>query len=105
MKDVDLVYMEQDGLVVMEAEQPLLANPGLKTQFELRTELSGHSGAGYLYWNGGNRYGGANANDVLRFRIFISTPGRYTLYSHVSSKGAERHDLNSDCWLKMDDGK
>lgn len=105
MHAADPVYIEDDGLIVIEAEQALLANPGLESKFELRNELAGHTGAGYLYWNGGNRYGGADSNDVLRYRLFIATPGRYTLHFHVSSRGAERDDLNNDCWLRMDEEK
>lgn len=101
----DPVYLEDNGLVVIEAERALLmcTEPD-KNPFEIRTELPGFTGPGYLYWNGGNRYGGVGS-EILRYRIFINKPGRYELTMHVSSKGAERHDYNNDCWLKMDDGK
>ncbi len=100
----DPVYVESNGLIVIEAERAFLMGDTSKSGFELRTELNGYSGEGYLFWNAGNRYS-APGSDILRYRLFIETPGRYELSMHVSSKGAAKHDLNNDCWLRMDDDK
>ncbi|NRA38422.1 MAG: hypothetical protein HRU15_09800 [Planctomycetes bacterium] len=101
----DPVYVEDKGLIVIQAERALLAQPGIESKFEVRTDLAGYSGDGYLYWNGGDHYQGVAGNDILRYRLMINTPGRYQLRFYVSSQGAERNDLNNDAWLRMDEDK
>ena len=92
------VYVEEQGLVVMEMETTLPAGG-----WEIRTDKAGYSGTGYGFFSGANSYGGS-AGAKLEFRIMIVTPGRYTMHFRCSNEGADRHDLNNDLWAQMDDG-
>lgn len=92
------VYVEDDGLVVIEMETALPA-----AGWEVRTDKAGYAGSGYGFFTGANSYGGASGS-AIEFRILITTGGRYTMHFRCSNEGAERHDLNNDLWAQMDDG-
>jgi hypothetical protein len=83
------LFVEEDGLVVMEAE----SHPPVKG-WTRKTEPAGFSGSGYLKAEGGG---------LMCFPIFISTPGRYTMNLH-NRHDHDRGDLENDAFVRMDDG-
>lgn len=92
------VYVEDNGLVVIEMESALpVAN------WEIRQDKTDYTGTGYGFYSGPNSYGGASGA-AIRFPILITSPGRYTMHFRCSNAGAERHDLNNDLWAQMNDG-
>jgi hypothetical protein len=83
------LFVEEDGLVVMEAE----SHPPVKG-WTRKTEPAGFSGSGCLKAEGGG---------LTCFPIFIGTPGRYTMNLH-SRHDHDRGDLENDAFVRMDDG-
>ncbi len=97
----DADYEEVNGLVVMEAENLSTGN----SDWELRTDKTGFTGAGYLEWTGNDFFNGdvAGTAGVITTKIRINTPGTYRFeWRNSIARGSSTTDLN-DSWLRFPD--
>ncbi len=95
----DCIYSEQNGLVVIEAED-LALNADWKIGDE--TTTNGFAGSGYIYWDGADHFGDAD-NGIIEFKIQINNPGIYTFHWHNKiGSGTSSTDFN-DSWFKVVD--
>lgn len=95
------VYLERDGLVVIEFEN---------TESDLgkwvkKTEVSGYTGDGYLELLGSPS--GSKAHSPLEFEFKIEQGGLYNLYLHCAREdvvvdGVVKHDLANDCFVRVE---
>jgi len=83
------VFVEEDGVVVMEAE----SHPPVKG-WTRQTEHAGFTGTCYLKAEGGQ---------LMTFPVFITRPGRYTMNLH-NRHDHPRRDLENDAFVRIDSG-
>jgi hypothetical protein len=96
------IWEEEDGLVVIEAEnydENLRGNPG---PWKKATSLSGYTGSGYMDPSGGKGGGtsvsyGAIDNKIT-YKIKFNTPGTYLLKMRNNHPGT---DSQNDVWVSM----
>ncbi|MEM9475977.1 MAG: Ig-like domain-containing protein [Pseudomonadota bacterium] len=102
----DAMWVAQDGDVVMQAEKGVPTNPSDSghANWKISDDLNGHSGDGYLHWNGPNLYGKPGSG-ALSYEFEVSEDGNYKLGLLGSRpKNGEASDLNNDFWVRMDGG-
>jgi hypothetical protein len=87
-------FLEEDGIVVMEAESVPVASPWV---FE--TEKPGFSGTGYFVFSGNSVMGGS-PNGTLKYFFEITSPGIYQLTIR-SNKNDTDATLANDCYTKL----
>ena len=92
-------FIEENGLIVMEAESVPRNN---NWQFE--SSEPGFAGEGYLRYVGANHFNDPGF-DILEFQIVITNPGTYRLFNFISHLNAPEPDQQNDVWTKMDDGE
>lgn len=90
------VYLEQDGLLVVEVESAPLNTPG---PWELRTEWSGYLGTGYYY---PTSVGGMGGPAPLIYNFEITNPGDYW-FAIRNNYSSEDITIENDCFLNIDD--
>jgi hypothetical protein len=92
---VDYDFIEQNGLVVIEAES-IPATGG----WEEQNATGGFTGDGYLIWEGDDSFR-EPGNGTLSYRIKIDTPGTYR-YTHRTRilEGNSNTEAN-DLWLRF----
>ncbi|GAA4272456.1 hypothetical protein GCM10022258_17500 [Aquimarina gracilis] len=90
-------YEEQNGLVVIEAEN--LNTPG---NWPKKSNVSGFTGNGYIEWIGADFFNDPG-NGVITTKIKINTAGRYKFLSRTKvGEGTNTTEAN-DVWLKFPD--
>lgn len=95
-------YVEQDGLVIMEAENttsPL-------DLWQTKTSISGHTGTGYIEFSGNTPLNGP-AKSPLEYRFTINRDGLYFLHlfaakEHREINGELRTDVANDGFVRLD---
>ena len=91
-------YLEQNGYVIMEAEETL-------SDFDLWLEkatIPDFTGSGYLEFNGNSPTNGP-AKSPLEFIFYISSPGLYYLDLHCARETIDgRTDLANDCYVRVE---
>lgn len=91
------IFDEKDGLVIMEIEEtdsPL-------DLWQLKTELAGYTGAGYLEFTG-NGYELGPVKSPLEFHFRINQGGVYLLDLHCAKKTVDgRTDWANDCYVRV----
>ena len=95
-------YLEQNGRLVveLEAESP-------EGDWSIQNTIYGHTGAGYLVWNGSNNYAKPEASrgDPIQYHFRVSTPGNYELrWRSRNTIGSEATEHN-DSWVRFPTGK
>ena len=76
----DVMWEAQDGKVVMQAEKgvPTSENNAGNTDWVISDDLSGHTGDGYLIWDGPNLYTKPGSG-ALAYEVSISEGGEFKL--------------------------
>ena len=92
-------FIEEEGLIVMEAESVPRSN-----NWQLESTEEGFAGDGYLRYVGSNKFN-EPGSDILEFQIVITNPGKYRMFTFISHLGAPETDQENDVWTKMDDGE
>ncbi|MCM8536412.1 MAG: hypothetical protein NE334_10775 [Lentisphaeraceae bacterium] len=92
------VYWEKDGIVAVEIE----SMPAIKG-WKKDTEFPGFSGDCYYTWKGPNLFGSPGSG-VLKYRVRITKPGKYTLEIHNRHQHHDSTEAN-DCFTTMNNGK
>ncbi|MGB5244629.1 MAG: hypothetical protein WBN50_13495 [Lutimonas sp.] len=90
------LFVEKDGLVRIDIENPSLVANGWSTA----TALQGYEGAGYLIWTGEDSFN-EPGQGLISFSIKISTPGTYQfVWSSRIGAGTSNTEHN-DSWLRI----
>jgi hypothetical protein len=90
------VFVEENGLVVMEAER--LKLPSVWSE---QNSIQGHMGDGYIIYTGKGSMQGTN-DQVLTYKFQITKTGIYEFAWHCrNGEGAEKGDKENDSWLKI----
>ncbi|MFK7858002.1 MAG: hypothetical protein AB8B64_04250 [Granulosicoccus sp.] len=98
--DPDNTYLESDGIIKFNVEdaQPVEG-------WELRTELPGYEGAGYLEWRGGNNFPSGSAGEgIITYHFRIAKAGNYQFRfrSHIAE--GESNTEHNDSWVRLATG-
>lgn len=89
-------YVEQDGLVVIEAES-IAANGWV-----VQSAAAGYSGSGYISWEQGNQMNNPGQG-LISVPIRITNPGTYRFeWRNKVGEGSNATESN-DSWLRFDD--
>ena len=96
----DGVFLEKNGLVVMEAETITLND-----EWPIEAIEPDWRGIGYIRYDGPNRWGNPNENKQIAYTFFIEHPGVYRMRMRMQHKTAPEDDLENDVWVKLDDGE
>ncbi len=91
-------FVEQNGIVVMEAESLPVQAPWVKKKDNLAT------GGTYIQWTGGNSYGNSNKG-VTNVSITINKTGTYRFLWRMRQPDGVRSDLSNDSWINFPDTK
>lgn len=95
--DPDSFFVEQSGLVVVEAESAAVSGDWL-----VKTSESGFTGSGYIQWDGDNHFSTPGV-DILTYRVRIETPGIYrVIWRGRISIGTDNTEHN-DAWIRIPD--
>lgn len=90
------IYLERDGLVVIEME-----NAPVRNGWEVANDIAGATGDGYIIWKQG-QFLNQTGMGPLHYRVRIGTPGTYRFEWHVAvGKGNDGTEHN-DSWLRID---
>ncbi|MEL6802913.1 MAG: putative collagen-binding domain-containing protein, partial [Bacteroidota bacterium] len=94
--DCPAIWEEQDGLVVIEME-----NTNLIGSWDQTAEVGNFTGEGYIQWSG-NQHLNATGNGVLRYPVYISTPGTYAFDWRAGIAFGDDNTEHNDSWLKIE---
>ncbi|MEM6637448.1 MAG: malectin domain-containing carbohydrate-binding protein [Pseudomonadota bacterium] len=103
----DATWIAQDGIVVIEAENGVISDPSdaSNSYWALKDSLNGHTGEGYLQWEGPNFYS-KPGEGALSYEFDVSEGGTYSFgLSGSRPKNGEASDLNNDFFVRMDGGE
>ena len=92
------LVVEQDGLIIVEAESANIDNTG----WALRNSISDFTGDGYLVWEGANSFGTPGLG-LLTFKIKINTPGTYRFVWKSRITIGTNATEHNDSWLRFPD--
>ncbi|GEM_PF-1295024 len=92
-------YLEENGIVIMEAEN----TPSNLGQWKKGTTLSGYTGSGYLEFTG-NNYQSGGAKSPITYTFTIQNAGVYRLVPRAATTRPDSvpDDQGNDCYLKME---
>lgn len=91
----ECIFVEQDGLVIIEAEAIPMIN-----HWSVQTSTSGFTGDGYIWYTGPQRSGGASNSEILEYKVLITHPGQYELRMRSRKDGAT-FDAENDTWVSV----
>ncbi|WP_299460288.1 gliding motility-associated C-terminal domain-containing protein [uncultured Microscilla sp.] len=92
------VYNEQDGLVVMEAENTT-SDLGLWIK---QTTVANYRGSGHIEFTGNSIFNGPPGSP-LTYKFRINTAGEYRLILRAHKRlETDRDDLSNDCYVRME---
>lgn len=89
------VFVEKDGLLVIEMESTTLS-PG----WILSKEKFNPTGAGYILWTGADFFN-TTGRGILFYDIYINTPGKYRFEWRVGVGLGTNNTEHNDSWLKI----
>lgn len=97
------VFLEQNGIVAMEAES---SSPNgdwdLATSQQLTDRYSGYKGTGVMLFNGRTEDGsGSGYGSMLSYKFYVSNPGNYRPYMRGMAWSSGAHDLANDVFIQM----
>ncbi|MEE1674759.1 DUF5060 domain-containing protein [Agarivorans aestuarii] len=91
-------YIEQNGLIVIEAENTLSS----LGEWQGKSELAGYTGASYLEFNG-NSYISGPVNSPLEYSFTAAQTGTYHLHMYVARETIDnRTDVANDGYVRLD---
>ena len=96
------VFLESNGLVVIEAESmPVIG------QWELRSEVAGFKGTGYLHWTGPIRLApnAAVDRDAITYHFKIENAGNYQFRWRSYIAGGDSAADSNDSWVRFPTGE
>ncbi|MEL7162443.1 MAG: Ig-like domain-containing protein, partial [Bacteroidota bacterium] len=91
----DVTYTDDDGLVVIEAENAASLPQG----WEVKTDEAGYATDGYLTWTGDNFFN-APGNAIVEYQVQIVKTGTYR-FEWRSQAGLSNTTEENDSWLKI----
>jgi len=93
----DAVFIEQNGLVVVEFE-----NNRFNSAWEFRTNEPNFSGEGFMVWTGSQSLNNPG-NGLVRFNIRIQNPGTYRFIWRSAVTIGDNGTEHNDTWLRFPD--
>ena len=101
-KDLSGVTEENDGYVVLEAEDANMTGKWLRKTAADVKGTGGFTGSGYIRYTGNNEASGP-ANDVLTYKIKINNPGKYKFAMRGLEAPIEtgEGDKANDCYVRI----
>jgi len=93
----DYIFNEKNGLVHIEFENAVFSE-----DWALKNDGNGHSGAGYMVWEGPQHLGNPG-NGATTFKIKISMAGTYRFLWHSAVKTGANGTDHNDTWLRFAD--
>lgn len=90
----DRLFLEKDGLVVMEIE-----NTEIGQGWNFETDDAGYTGSGYLTWRGPQSFN-TPGRGVLEYRVLITNPGNYNLRLRCR-RNQSAADADNDAFIKV----
>jgi len=97
LAQVPYTFMEENGIVVIEAESSAYDN-----LWSPHTDIDGYTGDNYLKYQG-NTYYNQPGNALLTYQINISKVGRYRFQWHSRITEGNSNTDHNDSWLRFDD--
>ncbi|ADE54254.1 hypothetical protein [Coraliomargarita akajimensis] len=107
-------FLEQNGLVVIEAESTALPSGWVKrTAADIPAgdpnKMSGFTGDGWIEWTGAQQYGNqipvSQANGIITYTFEITNPGLYSFRWRSKQKDAgQTFDAGNDNWVRWATG-
>ncbi len=96
------VFLESNGLVVIEAESMPVVG-----QWELRSEVAGFKGTGYLHWTGPIRLApnAAVDRDAITYHFKIENAGNYEFRFRSYIAGGDSALDSNDSWVRFPTGE
>ena len=95
-------YLEQDGRLIVEVEAGSAGG-----NWKMQNLIAGHTGAGYLVWDGPNNYGKSEAPrgnpNIYKFRV--TKPGNYQLNWRSRNTVSTDATEHNDSWVRFPTGK
>ncbi|MEM8945911.1 MAG: DUF5060 domain-containing protein [Planctomycetota bacterium] len=93
------VFLEQNGLVVIEMESQTAADG-----WQLQTSVPGFTGDGYFRWEGPDLFGSPGVQGVTEYKFTVTSPGTYQMRFRNHRNSGIPFDQENDIWAKMDNG-
>ncbi|QCW99830.1 hypothetical protein FGM00_06865 [Aggregatimonas sangjinii] len=93
------IFSEKDGLVLVEFE-----NAEFSADWALKSDGDGHSGAGYMVWEG-QQHLSIPGNGTATFKINITNPGTYQFLWNSAVKTGDNGTDHNDTWLRFNDAQ
>ncbi|GAA4828331.1 sugar-binding protein [Algivirga pacifica] len=94
------IFVEQNGLVVVEAESAAQLGNGWKIE---NAYAEAALGGAYIVYKGGNYLHQVPASTITTYKIKISTPGKYQFkWRSRNGQGAIASDQENDSWLNIE---
>lgn len=95
-------YVERNGVVIIEAEN----TQSELDQWELKTDIDGFTGPGYLEFTGNQPTNGP-ATSPLTYTFSVTQAGLYFLHMHIAKEhvvidGETRTDVANDAYVRLD---
>lgn len=89
------LYKEENGLVVIEPERV-----PVEGDWELKTDIAGYTGAGYIRWNGNDQFNNPGQG-LMEYTIQIQTPGTYRFNWRSRITLGNSNSEHNDSWLRF----
>ena len=101
-KDLEGVTEENDGYVVLEAEDTSMTGKWVRKTAADVKGTGGFTGSGYIRYLGNNEASGP-ANDVLTYKVKINNPGKYKFLMRGLEAPIEtgEGDKANDCYVRV----
>jgi len=96
-----LLWIEGDGVVVMEAEK---GTPETNEHWAVRTDVADYRGDGFIRWEGED-YLKNDTHGRLAYRFYLQEGGTYgmrLISFHDPASRGKRADEENDCWTNVD---
>jgi hypothetical protein len=92
------VFLEKDGVVVMEAE----STESRLGDWEVRTDVEGYQGEGHLEFTG-NKHESGPPDSPLKYSFKVTKPGKYVLILRARKRlESKRQDISNDCYVRLE---
>jgi hypothetical protein len=95
----DCLFLEQDGVIVMEVESGPFDHPDWRLENDVPTD---YVSEGYMVWRG-IEYLGTPGIAPAAFPLRVTNPGEYRLQI-LNWHQAPQNDQENDVWVRMDGG-
>ncbi len=94
----DRVFVEKDGVVVMEAE----STDSSLGRWKTKTTLEGYQGSGHLEFTGNKPESGPPESPLV-YHFKVTKPGNYALILRARKRlESKRQDISNDCFVRLE---